>query len=118
MDERLLNRAFNEAVAADQAQQAAKRRKGRKENGQKDDVPDSDAPMQASDAIQRILSAKKEKDWFRCCPHSSCMTLQSTASAKPCLSFRFLQRSCLMLQHPCTTTHHGEQRPNEWQRNA
>lgn len=68
MDERLLNRVFNEAAASDQAQQAANRRKQNNDNGQKaaENVDgDSSAPMGASDAIQRILAAQKEKDWFR-----------------------------------------------------
>ena len=68
MDERLLNRVFNEAAASDQAQQTAKRRKQDNENIQKagESVDgDSSAPMGASNAIRRILAAQKEKDWFR-----------------------------------------------------
>ncbi len=71
MDERLLNRVFNEAAASEQALQSAKRRKESKNSAEKgaDDADlDTSAPMQASDAIKRILSAKKEKDWFRYCP--------------------------------------------------
>ncbi|KAK9917709.1 hypothetical protein WJX75_007409 [Coccomyxa subellipsoidea] len=50
------------------AQQSEKKRKEGKGSGQKgsgDADLDTSAPMQASDAIQRILAAKKEKDWFR-----------------------------------------------------
>ncbi|BDA48376.1 hypothetical protein COCOBI_12-0540 [Coccomyxa sp. Obi] len=68
MDERLLNRVFNEAAAPDHAQQAANRRKQNNDNGQKAAEVvngDSSAPMGASDAIKRILAAQKEKDWFR-----------------------------------------------------
>lgn len=68
MDERLLNRVFNDAAASEQAQQSEKKRKEGKGSGQKgsgDADLDTSAPMQASDAIQRILAAKKEKDWFR-----------------------------------------------------
>ncbi len=68
MDERLLNRVFNESAASDQAQQTAKRRKQDNENIQKaGESVDGDisAPMGASNAIRRILAAQKEKDWFR-----------------------------------------------------
>lgn len=68
MEERLLNRVFNESAASEQAQQAANRRKQKSDSSQNaaDNVDgDSSAPMGASDAIQRILAAKREKDWFR-----------------------------------------------------
>ena len=68
MDERLLNRVFNDAAASEQAQQSEKKRKegkGSVQKGSGDADLDTSAPMQASDAIQRILAAKKEKDWFR-----------------------------------------------------
>lgn len=74
MGERLINRVFNQALTADQRaaqEQDAQRSKAKRTAD--DDVRDTCTPMQASDAIKRILLAKKDKDWFRCATkhHSS-----------------------------------------------
>jgi hypothetical protein len=66
MGERLLNRFFNEALTADQkANQEAKGKQKKQKDGD-EQLRDDANPMQASDAIKRILLAKKDKDWFRC----------------------------------------------------
>jgi hypothetical protein len=62
MAERLVNRAFNAAAAA---QEPAPRPEAA-EPSQDDLLRANEAPMQAGDAIARILLAKKDKDWFRC----------------------------------------------------
>lgn len=67
MDERLLNRRFNNALTSEQAQgwdpdSCLKEAEQNEEAA----LRRSDAPMGAKDAIRRILLAKKDRDFFRC----------------------------------------------------
>lgn len=68
MDERLLNRRFINALTAEEAQGID----GRSANGSlkearqdEEALRKADNPMDAKDAIKRILLAKKDKDFFR-----------------------------------------------------
>jgi hypothetical protein len=67
MAEKVLERAFNKAMAGhlsaqDEAERPAKRPKVEDEDAL---LRKKDAPMQVADAIQRILLADKDKDYFR-----------------------------------------------------
>ncbi len=67
MDERLLNRRFNSALTSEQAQVWDPDSVVREaEHNEEAALRKSDAPMDAKDAIKRILLAKKDKDSFRC----------------------------------------------------
>ncbi len=66
MDERLLNRRFNVALTAEQAQGwDPERRLKEAEQNEEDALRKTDNPMDAKDAIKRILLAKKDRDSFR-----------------------------------------------------
>lgn len=67
MDERLLNRRFNSALTSEEAQgwdpdSITKEAEQNEEAA----LRKSDAPMDAKDAIRRILLAKRDRDYFRC----------------------------------------------------
>ena len=63
MADRLLNRVFNAAAAAQEP--AASRPEAAVEPSEEEKLRATEVPMQAGDAIARILLAKKDKDWFR-----------------------------------------------------
>ncbi len=67
MDERLLNRRFNSALTSEQAQVwDPESIVEEAEHNEEAALRKLDAPMDAKDAIKRILLAKKDKDYFRC----------------------------------------------------
>lgn len=67
MADRAFDRAFSRAAAADENTEA-ERPKHRK-HAAKPDIPNANAdaatPMQMSDAVQRMLQADKDKNYFR-----------------------------------------------------
>ena len=68
MGERLLNRVFNTAAAQQAHQEEGERPQEKAAANEEDALRRSDAPMDAKDAIKRILLAQKDRDWFRCAP--------------------------------------------------
>ena len=65
MGERLLNRVFNTAAAQEAHKQDGERPQEKAAANEEDQLRRSDTPMDAKDAIKRILLAQKDKDWFR-----------------------------------------------------
>lgn len=71
MSSKLLDRAFNKALSAQQNEQQEQEQEQaqprvRTQQDEEAELRQLNARMDASDAIQRMLLAQKDKDYFRC----------------------------------------------------
>ena len=71
MGERLLNRVFNTAAAQQAHQEENEHPQEKAAATEEDHLRRSDTPMDAKDAIKRILLAQRDKNWFRWVPQRS-----------------------------------------------